>query len=104
MMWQRLEYDFLWENVTQLILAKCPSCYGRFFCMIRILPPHPHPPANFYKLEPFDVASESACGWGWRLHSGINRTVERRVLMQAQLADGVWATGGHSEAFLQRLL
>lgn len=102
MMWQPLEYDFLWENVTQLILAKCPSCYGRFFCMICILPP----PANFYKLEPFDLASEFAWGWGWgwRFHSGINWTVERRVLVQARLADGVWANRSTRAAFLQRPL
>lgn len=59
MMWQQLEYDFLWENVTQFISAKCPSCYGQFFCTIRA-PPLRH--ANFYKLEPFNLASEFA--WG----------------------------------------
>lgn len=86
MMWQQLDYAFLWENVPQPLSAKCPSHFGQF----STTPPFP----NFYKLEPSNLTSEFAWWWGGEFHSGINCTEERRVLVQTQLADGIQANGG----------
>lgn len=95
-MWQQLEYDFLWENVTQFISANGPSRYGQFFCVIW----------NFYKLEPSNLASEFALVGGRGVEFLFwNKLYRGKKGLHADTASR-WSEGkwGHNEAFLRSLL
>lgn len=101
MVWQQLEYDFLWGNVPQLLSEdKDVQVVWTMFPQDQQPPlpppPSPRPPnsTSSYKLEPSNLASEFALGGGGSFHSGINRSVQRRVFMQTRLADGAEAHGG----------
>lgn len=66
-MWQQLAYDFLWENVTQLVSAKCPNRYRQYFFFSSPQCPLPYP--QFLQMTAsqfgFRVCTEGSV-WSWK--------------------------------------
>lgn len=83
-MWQQLEHDFLWENVTQLISPNVQVIWT-------IFPQGWYPPAptNCYRLEPSNVALSSL--WGGASSVGV--CCGKREFRAGRLTGGVQANG-----------